>query len=791
LLRLVQAEYRGDKDRKPMGANWSPFVALLLVCAVADIVATAFVWRRRGSVGRISLCLALLAAAAWSITYALELAAAPASNLREIGGSLEYLGTTLLPPAWLIFALQYSGRLARVGTRLRAALAVEPLLILSLLAVPATRALVRSYPPGPPQPIPQPRLGVAYWCHFTYTNLLVLSGSTVLLITIVRSSSLYWRQSISLLVAIALPLVANAMSSIELPPFQNLDPTPVALTLAACVLVFGVLRYRLLDLRPVALGLVMETIRDAVLVVDTQNRLVDFNPEGRRLIDRTGPDALGRPLTALLPEQAAILSRADPGTYDLRLVANGADLDLEATVTRLPHPSSADGGRVLMFRDVTERRRLERDLRSLAYTDPVTGLANRALFYDRLNQALTRASRHGTALGVLFLDLDRFKIINDSLGHEIGDLMLAAVGHRLRHVLRGEDTLARLGGDEFAILLPDITSAHDTARVADKILNVLTAPQLISGHELTVDVSIGVALFPEDGRDGPRLMRSADAAMYSAKARGGGRAERFAPGLAREASRRQQLEADLRRGLRTGQLRLEFQPIHELAGGGIVGYEALVRWDHPRNGLMKPASFLPLAEDTGLIEAVDAWVLYQACRQARQWSSPLVVSINLSPAGFKDVHLAQKVTHVLAETGLQPSRLTLELNERIPFDDEPEAFALLADLSSVGVGLALDDFGAGYTSLRHMRRLTITDLKIDRSLVLELDGQGAESPIVAAVISFAHTLGLSVTAEGVEHPQQVERLRQLGCEHVQGFLIGRPQASPRPGVVPEQPRPQR
>ena len=254
--------------------------------------------------------------------------------------------------------------------------------------------------------------------------------------------------------------------------------------------------------------------------------------------------------------------------------------------------------------------------------------------------------------------------------------------------------------------------------------------------------------------------------------------ETFAPALGEKATRRQKLEVELRRGLRAGQLRLVFQPYQELSSGRIVGYEALVRWDHPRNGLLRPASFLPLAEDTGLIEAVDRWVLYEACRQARQWASPLAVSVNVSPAQLRGGDLSRHVTDILSQTGLNPTRLTLELNECTLFD-EPEALAQLQDLAAAGVSLALDDFGAGYTSLGHLRRLPLTQLKIDRSLVLALDDEDEDIPIVAAVISFAHAIGLCVTAEGIERPQQLTRLLDLGCEYGQGFLLGRPQGHSR------------
>jgi diguanylate cyclase (GGDEF)-like protein len=447
---------------------------------------------------------------------------------------------------------------------------------------------------------------------------------------------------------------------------------------------------------------------------------------------------------------------------------------MELAVTGLQDVRGATAGRVLVFRDVTARRELERELRQLAYTDRLTGLPNRALFHDRLERALVMADRHKTPVAVLFLDLDRFKTINDSLGHEIGDEVLVAVAQRLRRCLRAEDTLARLGGDEFAILLPEITSRRDTHLVTDKCLAALSEPELIGSHELTVNASIGVAVSPEDGADVQHLLRSADAAMYRAKARGGGRAETFTHLLEQEVTRRQRSEVELRRALRMGQLHVLFQPYRELVTGRLVGYEALVRWNHPEHGTLLPADFLPLAEETGLIDAVDRWVLREACRQAQRWPAPLLVSVNVSAGRLRRGDLHRDTAAILAETGLDRSRLMLELSERILFDQVPDAFDSLADLTSGGVGLALDDFGAGYTSLEQLRRLPISQVKIDRSLVAPVDRSEDDVSIVAAVIQFAHALGLSVTAEGIERPGQLERLIELGCDCGQGFLFSAP-----------------
>ena len=762
--------------RGPMGFHHlSAYVIVLVASGVADIAAALSVWRWRGRVGRASLCAVLLAAAVWCLAYALELLGS--GDSRVLWGALKFIGTTLLPPAWLIFALQYTGRLNRPGRRLLAALAVEPTLVLVLLAYSPTRSLIRSYSPEQLQTaLPTVHLGAVYWVHFVYTSALVLAASAILLVTLMRMSRLYWRQSIVLGVAIGLPLIANVMSSLDVAPFSEFNATPIAVSLAAWTLVLGVLRYRLLDLRPVARTLVVETMRDAVVVADAHGRVVDVNPAAQRL--------LGIPAAALIgcPADSLLAHHEKPGEHDQSLPhellreARDRTGDLELVVTPLLDPRGATAGRVLVFRDVAERKELERNLRHLAYTDALTGLPNRTLFHDRLKQGLATASRRDSPLAVCFLDLDRFKVINDSLGHDVGDRVLISVARRLGACLRDEDTLARLGGDEFAVLLPEVSGPSGSSAVADKLLKALAAPQLIDGQELTVGASIGIALFPQSGSDVQSLLRSADAAMYSAKARGRGRAALFTPDLGERNTRRQQLEVELRRGLRTGQLRLAFQPYHDLASGEMVGYEALVRWKHPRSGLLAPASFLAVAEDAGLIEAIDRWVLDEACRHARSWPSPLAVSVNVSPGRLRAGDLRQHTAHILDQTELDPARLTLELSERTLFDDEPEAFGMLSDIATAGVGVALDDFGAGYASIGHLRRLPLTQLKIDRSLVATL-GQNGDSPMVAAVTSFAHALGLSVTAEGIEHPAQLERLTDLGCDFGQGFLFGHP----RPG----------
>ncbi len=760
---------------RPVAYHVSFYAAVLIASGAADVAASLGVWRRRGAPGRNSLCVVMLATAVWSFAYALELSA-PTTGERELWGALKYVGITVLPAGWLVFALQYTGRMGRLRWRYLGALAIEPLIVLALLAIPGTRHLIRFYPPGPPPPVPTANAGVLYWPHVVYSNAMVLTAGAVLLVTVMRVSRLYWRQSITVLVAIFLPLIGNAMANFSVAPFQHLDPSPLATSVAAWVLVLGVLRYRLLDLRPVARTHVVETMHDAVLVADAHGHVVDLNPASVQLLGRRAGQMLGCPVATLLSDLADPIGFPDPGVYVVRFKTS--ERDMELAVTPLEDARGATAGRVLVFRDVTDRLELERELRRLAYTDRLTGLPNRALFHDRLEQALVMAKRHRTLAAVLFLDLDGFKFINDSLGHGIGDEVLVAVAQRLRHCLRAEDTLARLGGDEFAVLLPELANRRDIYLVTDKCLSALSDPELIGGHELNVNASIGVATFPQDGADVQHLLRRADAAMYRAKARGGGRAETFTHLLEQEVTRRHEIAVELRRGLRRGQLHVLFQPYRELVTGRLVGYEALVRWNHPDRGTLLPGTFLPVAEETGLIDAVDRWVLAEACRQARQWPAPLLVSVNVSSGRLRRGDLHQDTAAILAETGLDPARLVLELSERILFDEVPDGFASLTELASTGVALALDDFGAGYTSLEQLRRLPVSQLKIDRSLIAPIDQSDGNVSIVAAVIQFAHALGLSITAEGIERTEQLELLIELGCDYGQGLLFSAPTAVP-------------
>jgi diguanylate cyclase (GGDEF)-like protein len=414
--------------------------------------------------------------------------------------------------------------------------------------------------------------------------------------------------------------------------------------------------------------------------------------------------------------------------------------------------------------------------------DPLTGLPSRVLFLNRLSAALERLQRRpGRYVAVLFLDLDRFKVINDSLGHPAGDELIAAVSERLRHSLRRDETIARFGGDEFAILCEDLTDEQDAIAVGERVLKSFGLPFQLPHGEAVSAASLGIALAAAPEQDPEDLIRDADAAMYRAKQAGGGRLMLFDEVTRQRALDRLHTESALRRAIEREEFRVFFQPEVSIESGEIVGLEALVRWEHPERGLLAPAEFIALAEETGLIVPIGSWVLHDACRLARRWQvergadEPLAVRVNVSARQLADDKLPGIVADVLAETGMDPAMLCLEVTESVLIEDPESSTETLAALKRLGVQIAVDDFGTGYSSLEHLRRFPIDCVKIDRSFVRGLPDSSDDMAIVGAVIELGHALRLSVAAEGVETAEQLGKLQSAGCDTAQGFLFSRPE----------------
>jgi len=429
-------------------------------------------------------------------------------------------------------------------------------------------------------------------------------------------------------------------------------------------------------------------------------------------------------------------------------------------------------------KEIYERMQAEQRIWHVAHHDALTGLPNRALLHDRLEQALAQASRDDHRVGVAFIDLDRFKSINDSLGHTVGDELLRQVAERLNGVVRAVDTVSRLGGDEFVIVLRQIAGPDDAVLVAEKIIGALAAPIAVQGHQLHVTPSIGISIFPDDGTGALQLMKNADTAMYHAKARGRNTFQFFAPRMNEEATRFFHLEQQLRHAIAADQLLLHFQPVIDIRDRIVCGTEALVRWQHPEQGLMSPAEFIPIAEETGMIVPLGEWVLGEALRQNRRWQEagflPVPVAVNLSPRQFRQKGLVDNVRRLLGESG-QPARLLeLEITESSLMQDIDEAMEKLRQLAAMGVQLVIDDFGTGYSSLNYLKRLPVHKLKIDRSFVRDLGIDWDDGAIVSVIVGLAQALNLETVAEGVETQLQFDMLRNYGCECFQGYYFARP-----------------
>ena len=431
-----------------------------------------------------------------------------------------------------------------------------------------------------------------------------------------------------------------------------------------------------------------------------------------------------------------------------------------------------------IFSDITERKKTEERIKNLAYFDVLTGLPNRRLFTDRLQVAIANAHRHSHRLAIMFLDLDLFKRINDSLGHGIGDLVLIETSRRLAKCVREGDTVSRLGGDEFVVLLPEIEEIEDVAKSAERVISTVKLPFVVDEHELYVTASIGIAVYPEDGASVEALIKNADTAMYRAKDVGRNSYQLYTAAMNARSFERLAMESSLRHAVARQEFRLAYQVKMDIVTGRMSGVEALVRWMHPEMGLVPPAEFIPLAESMGLISEIGAWVLEAACRQCKSWHDlglpPVRIAVNVSALQFRESDVPMVVRRALANTGLDPRYLELELTESVLMQRVDEVAAVLHELRALGVTISIDDFGTGYSSLSYLKRMPIDALKIDQSFVNDItdDGDGAE--IVSTIINLAHNLKLKAVAEGVETAAQADFLRARGCDELQGYLISRP-----------------
>jgi diguanylate cyclase (GGDEF)-like protein/PAS domain S-box-containing protein len=537
----------------------------------------------------------------------------------------------------------------------------------------------------------------------------------------------------------------------------------------------------------------LNSIGDGVMSIDVWAQVTYLNAVAEKLTGWSRDEAVGRPLAEVFcvidstsreavqnPMLLAIRQNTTVGlTPNCVLVRrDGSEAAIEDSAAPIHDRRGHVTGAVMVFHDVSAARAVSTRMSYLAQHDSLTDLPNRILLKDRLMQSMSLAQRHRQKLAVLYLDVDRFKHINDSLGHGIGDRLLQSVAQRLLTCVRSSDTVSRHGGDEFVILLADAVHAQDAIVSVEKILRALAAPHLIEQHDLSITASIGIAVYPDDGTDGETLMKHADFAMLHAKDSGRNNFQFFKPEMNIRALERQSLEFSLRHALAQEQFVLHYQPKINLETGAIVGAEALIRWHHPERGLVAPVHFIPVAEECGFIVPISRWVLREGCRQARAWQDAglpaLRIAINISAVELRSKDFAAGVRTILAETGLEPRYLELEFTESFLMNDSKSAAAVLQELRQMGVQLALDDFGTGYSSLSYLKRFPIDTLKIDQSFVRDLMTDADDASIVRAVLSMGESLNMLVIAEGVETREQLNFLREHACPQGQGFYFSHP-----------------
>ncbi|BCT68328.1 hypothetical protein NNRS527_01925 [Nitrosospira sp. NRS527] len=500
---------------------------------------------------------------------------------------------------------------------------------------------------------------------------------------------------------------------------------------------------------------------------------------GKKISDVLPPGAANIVLSALLEAQKKGLSSGKQ--VELELSGEKGKLWFELSVSRKQSSAELEPRFIVLARDITERKASEQRIMQLAHYDPLTALPNRALLADRMKVAIKRAERRSGRLAVLFVDLDRFKPINDSLGHDIGDHLLKAVAERMQASVRSVDTVSRVGGDEFVVLLSEIETAEDAARVAQKLIFGLSRPYLIEAHELLLTASIGICIYPDNGKESNILLRNADASMYTAKEAGRNRYQFYSHDMTARAIERLSLEHDLRGAAERGELFLVYQPQIELATERIIGAEVLMRWQHPTRGLVSPTRFIPVAEDSGLILAIGEWALRESCRQARIWRDcgllDICISVNVSAVQFRQTDFVTTVERALRNTGLSHGNLELELTESVVMQGVEPTLGKLRELDALGVKVAIDDFGTGYSSLSYLRQFTVARLKIDQSFVRDLPGNVDAEAIAAAIVAMGLSLGLRIIAEGVETEAQAEFLQSVLCKEGQGYLYAWPMAA--------------
>jgi diguanylate cyclase (GGDEF)-like protein/PAS domain S-box-containing protein len=797
---------------------------VFVVGALTAALGLAVLVRERAS--RISWAFAGLtsSAAIWLLGIAANYIAPSEADARA-WVTLEHIGVVLIPSTILIFSLAIVRRLSQFRFLAVAALVSSALFYVSVIATDQFVTGVHRYDWGY-----YPLYGPLTLPFLVFFSLCLIASLRLFWLGYHRAVSVTQRQRLKFFfVAFSIAYVGSvdylATYRIPLYPFGYV-PVFIFLVLSA----WSIRRYHFFDITPAfAANHILAEIPDPLLVLDRNGIVRVLNPAACRLLARAAPELIGRHIQDAISQVFTsaqveeLLRRVEfrdletnfgPEQRDGRVLSISSSVmrnksgqitaivclardiserkraerevqalnaDLEQRIRE--RTAQLEAANLELQKEITERKRAEAELQHLAFHDVLTGLPNRALFMQHLEQALHRAHRHGTAVALMFFDLDNFKIINDSLGHLIGDRLLVAVTERVRTCVREQDTVARFGGDEFTIVLEDCNSPSDAIHVAERIASQLEASFTFDGHDVFTSASLGITLSAEPHAQADDLLREADVAMYRAKEKGKARYELFDTSMHDRAMRRGQMETELRHAIERREFRIEYQPIVHLETGEILEVEALIRWLHPERGLLAPMDFIPLAEETGLILPLQQWMLEQACCQVRTWQlaepgrRPLLLNVNLSATQFRDSKMLDQLAQVLRQSGLAANCLRLEITETVMMQPHEVAVDLLQSIKSLGIQLAMDDFGTGFSSLSYLQRLPLDVIKIDRSFIHRLDKEPRTTAIVRTIVQLAKILNLTVTAEGIETAAQLACLRELGCDQGQGYFFAPPLTS--------------
>ncbi|MEE2778586.1 MAG: EAL domain-containing protein [Acidobacteriota bacterium] len=758
----------------------------LLLTAGAAVGVALYAWRHRDAPGGRYFAPLQLTGVIWLVAAAME--AISVTYVAKSAWSLgTFVGSLPLPVFWLLFTLDFTGATRVIRRQMVVLISIVPAISAVLVVTSSYHDLIWL-----DSKLTGGNLEIVHGLWFKsalapYGWFLIVVGMAALIRHYFRTEALYRGQCAILIVSATVPLTANILYVTGHSPIPEIDPTPLGFCIATLLIGWSLFFYRFLDMAPVAFEAVFKSMSDGVVVLDPESRITKINPVGLERLGLTAEEVLGKPVMEVhshWPDTIKNLGLDTEGRTEFKSEHDGRPRNLELRVFPLTDWRGEHAGRVVISQDVTERNAYQRRIEEMAYRDFLTGLPNRRALHDAADKSLALARRRQWGVAVIFLDLDRFKPVNDALGHPAGDLLLQLVASRLESQVRTEDTLARLGGDEFALLMQDC-SAESARHAADRMLQGLRErPFDVKDTVLQMDASVGIALYPQAGSSVDDLLAQADVAMYQAK-QGPNRISFYDASQDNYTQEQLQLEAEFRNALDAGELLFKYQPFLDLDTRKVTAVEALLRWEHPSRGLTHPSVFLPMVEERGMARQLDHHVLEHALKEGAKLGIDL--SINLSTKSLLDPSLPNYIKHALSLSGLPAKMLILEITERalaVPERVRP----VLVTLRHMGIRIAADDFGTGYSALAYLRQFPLNILKLDRYLISGIGSRVEDEAIIRAVIMIAESMGLDVVAEGVENRSQLEWLKEQGCHLAQGFHIAKPLRSAellKSGLLPQ------